>query len=218
MALTRTLVQLRSELKIAAGMNTSGTSVDLTSDVLNGIINNAVYEGWDVIVNKWLDAFTTSTTVPLTPGTANYSLPALFYKQRLLEHADQRRLRPVALEDRRRFYNQSGSPTHYLLMNRSLTLFPTPSNAETLTLWYVPIKAEMTLDADSITFDAPIELKYIIAIGWRDILDRQNLDPSPALAKMQQYEAKLRVAADSTDATEPFLLGRRPYDDDCEDW
>lgn len=217
MALTKTLAQLRTALLIRAGMNTSGTSVDLTPTVLNEIINDAIYEGWDVIVGKWLDNFTTSGTVTTVAGQQSYAVPTLFYKQRLLERADQRQLRPIALEDRKRFYGVTGSPTHYLLMNRSLYLFPTPSAAEDLTLWYVPIKAEMTSDSDSLTLDVPIELKYILAIGWRDILDRQNLSPEPAMAKIAAYEAKLRVAADSTDAGEPFYLGSRPDDDDWED-
>lgn len=198
-------------------MNTSGTSVDLTSAVLNDIVNDAVYEAWDVIVGKWLDNFTTSASVAVVAGTDSYAVPSAFYKQRLLEHADQQRLSPIALEDRSRFYGQTGRPTHYLLMNRLIYLYPTPSANETITQWFVPIKAEMTSDADSLTLDVPIELKYILATGWRDILDRQNLDPSPAIAKMQAYEAKLRTASDSLDAGEPFYLGAAPGSDDWDE-
>ncbi len=219
MALTKTLAQLRSALLVRAGMNSTGTSVDLTAAVLNDIINDAIYEGWDVITQKWLDYYTTSTTIAMIAGTGSYAVPTLFYKLRLLEHADQRPLKPIALEGRRSFYGQSGEPHRYLPMNRLIYVFPTPAAAETLTLWYIPIKAELTADADSVTFDVPIELKYILAIGWRDILDRQNLDPSPALAKMREYEAKLRTAADGVDATEPFYLNPRgpsSIDDDDE--
>jgi hypothetical protein len=195
-------------------MNTSGTSVDLTPTVLNEIINDAVFEGWDVIVGKWLDYFTTSGAFPVVAGTTAYAVPTDFYKFRMLEHGDQRKLKPVSLDERGRYYGQSGEPARYMIINRSIHVFPTPSSAETLALWYVPIKTEMTVDADSLTLDVPIEFKYIMAIGWRDILDRQNLDPSPAIAKMQQYEAKLRTAADSLDATEPFYLGSVRDDND----
>lgn len=214
--MVKTLAQLRTALKIRAGINSSGTSVAFPDTSLNEIINDAVYEAWDVITSKWLDYYTTSGTVSLLAGTQSYAVPTLFYKQRLLERGDQTKLHPIALEDRRRFHGRSGSPTHYLLMNRLVYVYPTPSAAEDLTMWFVPIKAEMTADGDTLTLDAPIELKYILATGWRDILDAQNLDPTPALSKMQQYEAKLRTAADSLDAGQPFYLGRAPDDDD--DW
>lgn len=219
MALSKTLAQLRTALKIRAGMNSTGVSVDLTDAVLNEIINDAVYEGWDVIVGKWLDYFTTTASIAVIAGTSSYAVPTLFYKLRLLEHSDQEKLEPIALEDRHHFHGQTGRPRRYMPVNRLLYVFPTPSTAETLTLWYIPIKAELTADGDTLTFDVPIELKYILAIAWRDVLDRQNLDPSPALQKMAQYEAKLRTAADAVDATEPFYLGKHhSHADHDDDW
>jgi hypothetical protein len=215
-ALSKTLEQLRTSLKRKAGVNSTGTSVDLTPDVLDEIINDAIYEGHDVITGKWLDYFTVGAPIPIVAGTGVYAVPSLFYKLRLLEHAaDQQPLKPVALEERRRFYGQTGTPCRYLPMNRQIHVFPTPSVAETLTLWYVPIKPELVSASDTLVVDVPIELKYIMAIAWRDVLDRQNLDPSPAIAKMQAYEAKLRTAADGLDAHEPFYLNPNgPNEDD----
>lgn len=221
MAVSKTLAQLRTLLKIAAGMNTTGTSVDLTSEVLNGFVNDAVWEGWDIIVNKWLDYFTTSYTLPMVAGTATYAVPTLFYKLRLLEHADdETQLEPIALEAKGRFYGQTGRPRRFLPMARQIRVYPTPSAAENLTLWYVPIQPELTADGDTITLDIPAELKLIVAIGWRDILDRQNLDPSPAIAKVDRYTALLRTAADGLNAKDPFYLnpnGPRATDDDWDD-
>lgn len=222
MALSKTLAQLRTSLLRRAGFDTATTSVDLTSSVLNELINDAIYEAWDVIVAKWEDYFTTSTTISVVAGTATYAFPTLFYKLRLLEHADnEERLLPTSLDDKRRYAGSSGRPRRYIPMDRQIRLYPTPSSNETITIWYVPIKAEMTSDSDSITFDTPIELKYVLATAWRDILDRQNLDPSPAIAKMQAYEAKLRSAS-GLDATEPFYLSPRgpgsDYDEDDYLW
>lgn len=210
MALSKTLAQIKSALLVRAGMNTTGTSVDLTATVLDGIVNDAVYEAWDVIVGKWLDYFTTSGTLALIAGTASYAVPTLFYKQRLLHYAsDGARILPGSLDDLPRFVGETGRPRRYVIMNRTVVLYPTPTAAENVTMYYVPIKAEMTSDSDTLTLDTPIELKYILATAWRDILDRQNLDPSPAIAKMQTYEAKLRTASDGVDATEPFYLDPR---------
>jgi hypothetical protein len=106
-------------------------------------------------------------------------------------------------------------------MARDLVIVPVPTVTNTIKLFYIGIPTELTADGDTVTFDVPIELKYCLAIAWRDVLDRQNLDPSPALAKMTAYEAKLRTAADSRDAGEPFYLnphGPSSHDDWDEVW
>ena len=226
MALTKTLAQLRTSLKIRAGMNTNGTSVDLTPTVLNEIINDAVYEGWDVITGKWLDYYTTNTQISVSSGTDNYAVPTDFYKLRALWILDGSRywkLRPIDLDAAHEYTGDTvgnKQSYRYRIMARSIYIAPVPASAETLRLYYIPIKTEMTSDSDSITLDVPIELKYILSIAWRDVLDRQNLDPSPAINKMTQYEAKLRTAADSLDAAEPFYLNPRgptSSDDDFDE-
>ena len=222
MALTKTLTQLRTALLVRAGMNTTGTSVDLTSAVLNDLVNDAVYEAWDVITNKFLDYFTVAGSIAMVAATQAYAVPTDFHKFRALWMPDgtrRHRMLPIALDAAHSYVGQSvghRSEYRYLLMNRQVSIWPLPAEAATLVLYYVPIKTEMTLDADTVTFDTPIELKYVLATAWHDILDRQNLDPSPAVAKMQQYEAKLRTSADNLDASEPFYLnayGPRGRDD-----
>lgn len=225
MTITRTLAQLRSEVLIMAGMNTSGTSVDLTPTVLNAIINNAVWEGWDVITGKWLDYHTAMFTFDTTIDEDTYPLPTDFYKLRAVwisEGGRYIKLRPADL-DRAHVYTgqQAGTKRgyRYRVTNRNLVLMPVPQAVESLRVFYVPNKQEMTADGDTLTLDVPIELKYILSIAWRDVLDRQNLDPSPAVAKIQAYEQKLRVAADSLDAAEPFYLGVPPFEHpDEEPW
>lgn len=222
MAITRTLAQLRSDLKITAGMNTSGTSVDLTPDVLNLIINRAVFEGWDVITSKWADYYTAAAVISVSAGTDTYALASDFYKLRVVWIADGAgylRLRPADLDAAHLLVGQTvgwHGAYRYRLTNRNLVLMPVPSGVESLRVFYIPIKQEMTADGDSITLDVPIELSYILAIGWREILDRQNLDPSPAIAKIQQYEAKLRTATDSLDTGHPFYLDARGPDADID--
>jgi hypothetical protein len=224
LAITRTLAQLRGSVKRAAGMNTSGTSVSLTPEVLDEIINDAVGEGWDVIVSKWLDYYISTQSISLIAGTDEYSLATDFYKLRVVWIQDGTRwikLSPASLDAAHEFTGNSVGTKgeyRYRLTNRKLVLMPVPSSAETLRVYYIPIKTEMSSDSDSVTFDVPIELKYIIAIAWRDVLDQQNLDPSPAIAKIQQYEQKLRTAADSLDASEPFYLNPRGPSSSDDDW
>lgn len=215
MSLSKTLAQLRTAAKVRAGMNSTGTSVDLTDAVLNDLVNDAVYEAWDVITNKFLDYYTTTANVSMVTSTRAYAVPTLFHKFRALWMPDGERrirMRPIALEAAHSYVGQTVGTRgdyRYLIMNREISIWPLPAESATLTLYYVPIKAELTADGDTVTFDTPVELKYVLSTIWRDILDRQNLDPSPAIAKMQAYEAKLRTAADGLDAAEPYYLN--PY-------
>lgn len=221
MAITRTLAQLRSAVKRAAGMDASGTSVTLTPDVLDEIINGAIAEGHDVITGKWADYYTASQDISVVADSDTYPLATDFYKLRIvwIQCGSQwLRLLPASLDAAHEFTGTSaGSRYRYRLTNRNLVLMPVPSGSATVRVFYIPIKAELVNASDSVTFDVPIELKYIVSLAWRDVLDQQNLDPSPAIAKIQQYEAKLRTAADSLDAAEPFYLNARgPSTDD--DW
>ena len=219
---TKTLSQLRTSVKIRAGLNSTGTSVDLTSEVLNEIINDAVYEGWDLITGKWLDYYTKASTSPMILGEDSYQVPSDFYKLRTLWIQDgdrYLRMNPADLDAAHAYTGQAVGALgtyRYRIMGRDLVIMPVPSTTNTLKLYYIPIQPELVNDSDSITLDVPIELKLILAIAWRDVLDRQNLDPSPAIAKVTTYEARLRTAADGRDAGEPFYLspfGPNRYDD-----
>lgn len=225
MAVTKTLAQLRTALLRRAGFDTATQSADLTEDVLDEILNDALYEGYDVITGKWLDYFTTSTTQALVAGTASYALPADFYKLRTIWIADGAqaiRLKPIDLDAAHLYVGRSVGSVEgyrYRMMGRNLIIAPVPSSAQTLTIYYIPLQATLTADGDTVTFDVPIELKYVLALAWRDVLDRQNLDPSPAIAKVQMYEAKLRTAGDNRDAGEPFYLDPKGpgYHDDLDE-
>lgn len=218
MALVKTLADLRAALLRRVRVE---NSTDLTPDVLNDVVNDALYEGRDIITGKWLEYYTVSVPQAVTAGTDTYALPTDFYKLRgvwiLTDTLRYRRLMPIDLDA---LHEYTGTTTadkayRYLLIARNLQLAPVPASNETLKIWYVPIQAELTNDSDSVTFDVPAELKLILAIGWRDILEGQDLDPSPAVAKVDYYTKLLRTAADGKDAAQPFYLDPHgPFVDD----
>ncbi len=225
--LTKTLAQLRTALLERAGIDSTGTSVDLTPTVLNEFVNDALYEGHDIITGKWADYFTTSTTINIVAGTQTYSLPTDFSKLRRVwllvdtTTSKYRRCLAVDLDAIHEYTGVTGTDQYYryALIGQQLYLLPTPGTSLTagIKLWYIPEQAELVNDADTASFDNRIEYKLILAIGWRDILDRQELDPSPAVAKVNEYTAKLRTAADGRDADQPFYLNPRGETRD-EDW
>lgn len=229
MAYTRTRLQARKSLARRlgiAGADGDTASSSLTADVLNEFINDSRQETYNILVQKWEDYFTvTSANLSMVAGTASYAVPTDFYKLRKVElQRGSRwvRLLPTDLEVAEQF-DVSGTPRRYREQARNIVFMPAPATAETYRLFYVPILADLTDDADVITFDVPAEYKLLLTIAWRDALDAQDLDPSPAIAKMSDLVPQLRSAADSRDATEAFSLN--PFgppghmnEDDGYDW
>lgn len=227
MALTKTLLQIRKALAKKAGVDGSSgdtASTDLTASVLNEFINDALYESRDIIVGKWADYYTKSDPIAVVAGTDTYNLPTDFYKLRrlwvLVGGARYERLYPGDLDSAHEYTGETiaNRRYRYMMLQRQLVLMPVPQQNETLKMWHIPIPTELVSDSDSVTFDVPVELKLLVAIAWRDCLDRQTLDPSPALTKIDQFSKLLRVSSDARDAGEPFYLNpRQSHDDDAWD-
>lgn len=229
MAYTRTLLQLRCSLAKRAGIaGASGdtASQSLTASVLNEFLNDAIEEAWDVIVGKWADYYTKSAAQAVVTGTDAYAVPTDFLKLRqlwiLMSGTKYKRLYPADLDAAAPFTDASvgNKGYRYRLQERNIILMPVPAIAETLKIYYIPIATQLSLDADALTFDVPLEMKYIVTIAWRDCLDAQGLDPSPAVQKLADLLPKLRTSADSRDAGEPFYLdpNQSHGSDDDDDW
>ncbi len=230
MAYTRTRLQLRKSLSMRMGIHGSDgdtASKSLTATVLNEMINDALQESYEIMVGRWEDYYTkVGSNVPFVVGTAAYTMPTDYYKLRKLERqhgSDWVPLLPTDLTAQH-IYPSSGTPRRYRQAERSIYLIPAPSAAGVFRMFYIPIRAELTLDADVVTFDVPTEQKLLLAIAWRDCLDAQDLDPSPAIAKIEMLKPLLRSSADGRDAAEPFYLdpagppGDRLDDFDGEVW
>lgn len=213
MSFSRTLAQLKTSVQVRGQLE---NSADITGSVLTEIINDALIETHDLVVEKWADYHTTSSTFALTPGVDTYSCDTFstahdFYKLRKLELAvgtRWMRLLPHDL-DASHLYVGNGSTSkryRYRIQDGSIVLVPTPSAVDTVRMYYVRAAPQLTADSDSVTFKVAAEQKLVLAIAWRDVLDRQELDPSPATQKMGQLLQTFRVAADGVDATEPFYI------------
>lgn len=212
MAFQKTLLQARKSLarRIGiAGANGDTSSVSLTADVLNEFINDSIRETYDILVQRWADYYTkTGTSMTMTAGQDTYANPSDFYKLRKVERAVSdgwTRLLPFDL-DVSHEYKRSGTPIRYREQERNIIFAPTPATTETYRLHYIPIRPELAIDTDVIVWDVPQEYKTMLTIAWRDALDAQDLDPSPAIAKIADLIPMLRSAADSRDAAQPFYL------------
>lgn len=225
MSYTRTLLQLRTSLLIRGQYE---NSADITLTVANELINDALEESYNYIVQRWDDYYTkTSSAFTTTSGTDTYSLPTDFYELRKVEilasgvatdpQARWERLYPVSIDDKHRRHTLYGKKYKYWLSYAQVTLVPCPQAVETLRVLYLPSAPQLTLDTDTVQFDTPVEQKLVLHIALRDAYQRQDLPTQEIEAKIVQLAGQLRTAADH-DAGEPFYLGSRTDDYDHEEY
>lgn len=227
MSYTRTLLQLRTFLAQKGGFE---NSADLTSSVLNGFINDAIEEAWDLIVQRWEDYYTKSTSLTYTSGAAFVAFPTDYLKLRRLwilqSGTEYSRLLPGDIDNAHTYTSAtiSGKNYRYRMDSTGLVLMPVPAQTETLKLFYIPQATQLVADGDSITFDVPMVARLVLAIAMRECLERQELDTSGAIRKIDELTAKCKTSAEARDADQPFYLSpTAPYrddvwDDDGEHW
>lgn len=219
MAYSKTLAQLRTSLQIRGQYE---NSADITPTVANELLNDAILEAYDPIVERWDDYYTkVGATFTTTIGTETYALPTDFYKFRKLEilytgnatdsTARWKRLFPVNVDDQHRRTIVTDKGYRYRIANALVYLEPIPQAVETLRIFYIPTAPQLVNDTDSISFDTPVEQKLILHIALRDVYQRQDLPTDAVEAKIAQLTAQLRTASDH-DAGEPFYLGQRTDD------
>lgn len=228
MARSFTLVQLRLMLQRRGQWE---NSEDITPDIINDAINEGVAELWDMMIERWADYYTLSTTLATTPNVATVPLSALapFYKLRKIEIAvsgRQEKLLPHDLDASHTFRTLNGKRYRYRLQGPSsastaadgvIVLVPTPTVAENLTIYYIPSAPLLVDDTDALNgFNGYEEL--VVQLALRTLRDRQDMDLSAVNARIEQLSQRIRSAADNRDAGEPFYLDPRgPTPDVWED-
>lgn len=153
-------------------------------------------------------------------GTSAVPLPANFYKLRKVEvkespvtgvtdGTDWRRLYPIDLDVSHRFTNPVYSKGYrYRIQRDTLQLVPVPASTEVLRLYYIPAATRLSADTD--TFDGINGYEeLVIQLAFKRCRDREEIDTSSIDAEIARLTARVRTAADSRDAGEPFYLD--PY-------
>lgn len=224
MSYTRTLAQLRQSFLVRGGYERSS---DITPAVANELINDALNESYNLIVERWDDYYTTIGTPVITtaPGTSDYALPTDFYKLRKVEilcsgvatgpQARWERLYPVSIDDSHLQRTLVGKGYKYWIAFSEIMLLPCPQVVETVRVFYIPAAPQLLSDTDTVQFDTPVEQKLVLHIALRDAYQRQDLSTMEIEAKIASLSAQLRTAGDH-DAGEPFYLGRRTGDHEAE--
>lgn len=215
MAYTRTLAQLVQSLLVRGGYERSS---DITPAVAGELINDALEESFNIIVERWDDFYTIiSPTFVTVTGVDTYALPTDFYKLRKLEllvsgvatdpGARWTRLLPIEVDDTH--LERHTRHPKYRLTRAGIVLVPGAVTAgQTLRTFYIPAAPQLELDTDTVQFDTPVEQKLVLQIALRDCYARQDLPTADIEGKIVQLAGQLRTAGDH-DAGEPMYLTRR---------
>lgn len=214
MSYTRTRAQLIQSLLVRGGYERSSS---ITPAVAGELINDALEESYNLIVEKWDDYYTiASPAISVVSGTDTYALPDDFYKLRKVEilvsgvasdpNARWGRLYPINVDDTHT--HTHGRRYKYRLVLGNVILVPSPQSNETVRVFYIPAGPQLELDTDTVQFDTPVEQKLVLHIALRDCYQRQDLPTQDIEAKIAQLAGKLRTAGDH-DAGQPFYLTRR---------
>lgn len=197
-------------------------SDDVTPAVLLQAINFALLEGYDIVVQKWLDYYTIEHDSVLTAEQSAYALTDVapgFYKLRHIDFtgdtttSESTKWTPMLPHEIAGAHAYSGRavsgrrPPRYRVQGQFLMLTPTPS-AGIIRTFYIPVPYQFSAvdDTNQVVFDAPIEMRLVVQLAQRDILERSDLSTADCDRKIERLTALLRTAADSRDAGTPFYL------------
>jgi hypothetical protein len=117
--------------------------------------DQAYREFYDLLINTFQDYTVKPSNITLVAGQEDYTLPTDLLKLRLVRlvgvSAKPLVLRRFNLEEMSRLtYSFFGYPVRYITFGTSIRMVPTPTNAATLQVWYVPTATKITAVGQSI--------------------------------------------------------------------
>lgn len=218
MARTVTLSVLRDEIRfLADAQGTSAIARHGNTD-LNRAINQSIQRFREKVSNHGFRHYLVHATGSLTPGATSphsfgqLDLSALspsvvrVYRMTIMVNGRPKRLESVDLDNADDFFGDvaTGVPEAFATFRDKVAVMPAPNAAYVYVIWYLPVLADLSLDAD--VFDG--------VAGWEawvqwDVLTKLiQRDTSPALYQMAATERDL-VWADIEKGANP-VGGQKP--------
>lgn len=204
-----TLAQLRTRARQRADME---NSTFVSDSELNFYINSSIAELHDLLVSAYgSDYFLSTHSFSTVASTADYALPADFYKLAGIDAqyngSDWVALRPFNFNERNR--NQdlsvgtiSGPDFRYRIMGSNIKLAPVPNAVHTIKVWYTPKATELSLDADTLN-DLNQFAEYVIVDAAIKCLQKEESDVSVLMAQKAELRRRIEIMAQNRDASEP---------------
>lgn len=212
MALTQTLVQLRTNLRLFADVGGANALLRHPDSSCNDYLNRGIAALYRVLETAVPDQrFLAQTTVTTAQGTSLYALPSNFdhlisvdlsangLKSWLIAYEMHER---PALTDPSISY--TGIPFCYRLQAGNVELLPVPQGVYTATLWYVPSVGQLSADSDTTDTISRLD-DYVLAYAGRLVGVRDKNWQFVATCKgiIDEIRADVEVAGRSRDKNSP---------------
>jgi hypothetical protein len=208
---TRTLLTLRDHAKERANLENSSFVSDTE---WNRYINYSISELRDFLISKaGDDYFATSEDISLSNVSETYPLPVDFYKALSVE----------LLGDDGYFYkmkrfevseqNQNANviafaipDIRYRLRNNSILFNPKSAlGGRTARLWYVPLAAELSADADSLSGYNGWD-EFIVLKSARKALVKEEQDTTQVDTELLVLMQRIEAMAENRDQAQPMRI------------
>lgn len=183
-----TLLQLRTTVR---GLLGEESTAWFTDAFLNQCISDSMKELYNEMAEASVDFFTTTQLIGLVAQQELYAMTTPIYKIVSVERVDSTVpviLRPIDITQRARYLYSTVNPSslvvgemRYYLQNVQLGLVPLPTTtvANAIMVHYIPIPADMALDADTPPTAWPSNHHEVIAWGAlmrAGVRDKDQLD------------------------------------------
>lgn len=179
-----TLAQFRTRISAKLGLDNSASG-DQT------LIDDWVNEGYEDVLLR-TRCKVSSATMDLTAGTADYTLPTDILAAIDMDIATSTDTFPLVRTDaedilrRRRASTSTDSPSRFYAVEGSnlLLVYPTPSAADTITIYYVPRPTALSATSDEPS-DIPSEFHK--AIEFYALAEGADYDDDASSAQGERY-------------------------------
>ena len=206
MARAVSLASIETQVRQRAQME---NSTFITSAEMLSYINASGCELYELLVAATgKEYYLSSQTIVTTSGVSGYALATNFYEVVGIDLAVGGRsvtLQRYEFAERNRFQNPvvvpAFTPLVYGIEGTTLRLLPTPTSAQTVTVWYVPAPTLYTT-TDS-TFDGIAGWEeYIVVDCAIRCLQKQESDVSAFMAQKEQLRRRIQSMATMRDRSQ----------------
>lgn len=191
---------------------------------LDEFINASADELYDLLVSKFDDRYSKGYSFNTVAGTEEYALPDDFYQLRgvdLLVDGQWRALDPFNLRERNAHRNRTLVTTlttslpRYWLRADKLHVLPIPTGALQAKLWYVPLRTQLVVAADTLDGVNGWE-EWVVVHAAIKCLQKEESDTTELERELARITARIDRSAEVSRDTSPKTITNVEVDESWE--
>jgi len=214
MARAVTLSELIERTRRMADME---NSLFVSDAEVTDYINHAIAELYDVLVSNYGEewgVYQIPAEIAVTASVDNYNLPDSFYKLRAVDKKVGSEWEPInkarfidRFYDNSSTFNATGGESYgyRLFGGTTIKLIPTPTQAGTIRLWYIPAVGNLVNGTDQLDGVNGYE-EYVVVDAAIKCLLKEETDVTFLEMRKQQLLRRIEVMSDERDVGQPDTI------------